>query len=108
MNQTDLIQNIIAAEHQAQAMTQQAKAAHENLDASIAAEIDALQKKYQADADAYLQQLEQTEHENSAQYLTSLDSRLAAKLEQIETIYKEQKDQWIESIFERVVGKAGG
>ena len=43
MNQSDLIQRIIGAEHQAQAMTQDAKAQQENLEVSIAEELQVLE-----------------------------------------------------------------
>lgn len=107
LNQTDLIQKIIAAEHQAQALTEQAKAQHEHMEESIDAEIAELRAQYQQQADSYLKQLEQTEREKSKQYLTNLDCRLASKLEQVESIYQSRKDQWIEAIFDRIVGKAG-
>ncbi len=108
MNQTDLIQNIIATEHQAQALTAQARTQVENMDASIQAEIDALREKYRADAEAYLQRLRQSEQEKSAQTLLDLDARLKAKLQQIESSYESNRDQWVQEIFERIAGKAGG
>jgi phosphoserine phosphatase len=108
LNQTDLIQKIIATEHQAQALTEQAKQQQENMEASITSEIEALRAKYQEEADAYLQKLTQSEHEKSAQHLQALDDRLAAKLQQVESVYTAQKDQWVQAIFERIVGKAGG
>lgn len=108
MNQTDLIQKIIAAEHQAQALTESAKHQQENMESSIEAEIAALRAKYQQDAEAFLQQLEHSEQEKSAQRLQELDDRLADKLRQVESIYEATKAQWVEAIFERIVGKAGG
>ena len=59
-------------------------------------------------ADAYLKQLELTEHEKSAQRLKELDEKLAAKLSQVENIYQSRKEQWVDAIFDRIVGKAGG
>jgi phosphoserine phosphatase len=108
LNQTDLIQKIIATEHQAQALTEHAKQQQENMEASINSEIEALRVKYQAEAEAYLQQLMQAEHEKSAQHLQALDDRLTVKLQQVESVYAAQKDQWVQAIFERIVGKAGG
>jgi hypothetical protein len=37
-----------------------------------------------------------------------LDDRLTVKLQQVESVYAAQKDQWVQAIFERIVGKAGG
>ena len=108
MNQNDLIQKIIAAEHQAQALTETARKEQENMESSIQQEIAALRARYQAQADSYLQNLKQQEQEKSAQYLSELDLRLQAKLTQIDSIYSAQKDAWVDAIFERIVGKAGG
>ncbi len=108
LNQVDLIQKIIATENQAQALAEHAKEEQENMEASIESEIDSLKKQYQNRADAYLKQLELTEHEKSAQRLKELDEKLAAKLSQVENIYQSRKEQWVDAIFDRIVGKAGG
>jgi hypothetical protein len=108
LNQNDLIQKIMAAEHQAQALTAQAKIQQDTMEDSIATEIEELRKQYEDQSQAYLRQLEQEEKEKSAQDLAVLDQRLAKKLSQVESIYESQKDQWVQAIFERIVGKAGG
>ena len=108
LNQNDLIQKIIAAEHQAQALTENARQEQENMESGIQQEIAALRARYQAQADSYLENLKRQEQEKSAKYLSELDLRLQAKLAQIDSIYAAQKDAWIDAIFERIVGKAGG
>ena len=106
LNQADLIQKKIAAEHQAQALAEHAKVQQENMEASIESEIDGLRKQYQERAEAYLQKLQETEREKSAKHLEALDQRLQKKLDQVENIYQSRKDQWVEAIFDRIVGKA--
>ena len=108
MNQTDMIQKIIAAEHQANQLTENAKSQSENMEASIQTEIEALRTRYQANADAYLERLEQAEQARSTRRLKELDDKLDSKLKQVEIIYQARKDEWIEAIFDRIVGKAGG
>ena len=108
MNQNDLIQRIIATEQQAQALTAGARREQENMESNIDAEIAALRARYQAEADQYLNSLRQREQEKSVQYLSELDTRLQTKLAQIDSIYSAQKDAWVNAIFERIVGKAGG
>jgi uncharacterized protein HemX len=108
VNQNDLIQKIMAAEHQAQALTAQAKIQQDTMEDSITAEIADLRKQYEDQSQVYLQQLEQEEQKKSAKDLAALDQKLAEKLSQVEGIYESQKDQWVQSIFERIVGKAGG
>lgn len=108
MNQTDLIQRIIAAEHQAQALAGAAKQEKADMEKNIDAEIAEMRQRYEQNAEKYLQELEQKEAEKSAKELDALDKRLNAKLSQVESIYLTRKDEWINAIFERIVGKAGG
>ncbi len=107
MNQSDLIQKIIAAEHQAQALTESARNQQENMEASIDGEIRALEQRYQDHATEYLRQLEQAEQARSDKRLQELDHRLQEKLSQVESIYQAKKDEWVDAIFERIIGKAG-
>lgn len=108
MNQNDLIQKIIATERQAQALTVDARSQQENIEKSIDDEIAALRTQYQEKAEHYLDTLRQREQEIRVQHLSELDVRLQTKLTQIENIYSTQKDAWVNAIFERIVGKAGG
>lgn len=108
MNQTDLIQRIIAAEHKAQALAGAAKQEQADMEKNIDAEIAEMRRRYEQNAETYLQELERKEQEKSARELDALDKRLNAKLSQVENIYLSQKDAWINAIFERIVGKAGG
>lgn len=108
MNQTDMIQRIIATEQQAQALTEAAKQEQADLEKNIDAEIAEMRQRYETNAEQFLQDLEQKEHEKSASELEARDKRLKAKLNQVESIYNSQRDAWIDAIFERIVGKAGG
>lgn len=108
MEQNDLIQRIIATEHQAQAITESARETHVHMDEHLEAELAALRLRYQKEADEYLLSLSQKEEAASAQRLAALEQRLQEKLSQIESIYNTQKDNWVENIFQRIVGKDGG
>ena len=108
MNQTDLIQKIIAAEHQANQMTEEVKEKSEHIDASVEAESESLRKNYLDNAERYLARLEKSEQEKSAVRLKELDERLETKLKQVDVIYEARKDLWVQTIFERIIGKAGG
>ncbi len=106
MNQTDMIQRIIAVERQANSLTDSAKTEKENIEASIQAEIDQLRTNYQENAENYLFKLEKSEQAKSAARLKELDERRERKLSQVEVIYAAKKDEWIQTIFDRIVGKA--
>lgn len=108
MNQTDLIQRIIAAEHQAQVLASSAKQERADMEKNIDAEIAEIRKRYETNAENFLRELEQKEQDKSTKDFEALEARLQTKLSQIESIYASQKDNWINAIFERIVGKAGG
>lgn len=108
MDQNDLIQRIIATEHQAQAITEAARAEHENMDANIEAELAALRARYAQEEADYLTGLRQKAEAESAARISALEQRQQEKLAQIESIYSTQKDNWVEAIFNQIVGKDGG
>jgi phage shock protein A len=78
------------------------------MDEAIAEEIAAMEQDYQAKADAYLQSLQAQQQELSAAKLQELDHRLEEKLAQVDSLYAAKKDQWADTILERIIGKAGG
>ena len=108
LDQNDLIQRIIATEHQAQAITQNARSEHAHMDERIDAELAALRQRYAREEERYLETLRQKAEAESTQRLTVLEQRLQEKLSQIESIYSTQKDNWVEAIFRQIVGKDGG
>ncbi len=108
MDRTEVIRNILDMEHQAQALAQDANYRKEHLDASIEAEIDEIRTRYQREAEQYLADLEKAQEDLSTQRFQELDEHLHEKLEQVDTIFKEHKEEWVEAIFQRIVGKAGG
>ena len=108
MNQTDLIQSILAAERQAQAMTDDAREQSRNLDASIEEEIQAMRERYQRGAEDYLKRLEKSEQAKRERQLREIDLSTEKRLRQMEKIYQEKKEDWAEEIFQRITGKAGG
>lgn len=108
MHQSELIQRVLAADAQAQAIAQDAHQAQESLENSIQAEIASMTASYEAGAQAQLSELEARESAACRQQLDALDQRLQEKLHQVESLYAAKKDQWVDAIVERIVGKAGG
>ena len=106
MNQSDLLQNILAMDQQAQALTEDAKAQSQNIDASIESEIEALRTRYETNAAHYLSRLEESEEKRCSRQLQALDERNAERLRQMEKIYQAEQEQWAQTIFERIIGKA--
>ena len=106
MNQRDLIESILAAEHQAQALTEDAKAQSSNIDESIQAEIQSMRARQEKSADEYLGRLEASEIKKREQRMQELDKRLEEKLRQVESIYAARRDLWVDAIFDRIIGRA--
>lgn len=107
MNQTDLIQNVLSTEHQARRLTEDARTQSENMEASIQQEIQVMEQRYAENAEEYLRRFEARQREKSGVRLRELDDRREAKLRQVEDIYAARRDQWVDAIFQRIVGKAG-
>lgn len=107
MNQTDLIGRIMATDRQATMIAQEARQAKEFLDENIQAEIDAIAAAYQEEADRRLDALRKTKERESQEKLQNLDRKLEASLSQVESLYALKKDEWVDSIVSRILGKAG-
>ena len=108
MNQSDLIQNILAVERQANELTGEASEQSALLESSIDGEIQAMQERYRMQAQTYLQNFEAAQRKQNNQALQEQDTRRMAKLRQVEAIYQAHREEWVEAIFQRIVGKAGG
>ena len=107
MNQMELIGKVLATDQQAKAMAQDAIQAEEGLEDSIAQEIAQLEQDYQAQAAQRLSSLQAAQQEQCRQQLSALDQRLQQKLSQVEALYAAKKDEWVDTIVQRIVGKAG-
>ena len=108
MNQAELFQKVLATDRQAQAIAQDAKRAQETLDESIEAEIQAMTRDYEAAAQQELQQLQASEQEKSSRQIAQLDQRLQEKLHQVDSLYAAKKEEWVDTIVARIVGKEPG
>ena len=108
MNQAEVFQKVLATDRQAQAMTQDAKRAQETLDESIEAEIQAMTREYEAAAQRELSELQASEQETCSRQLRQLDQRLQEKLHQVDSLYAAKKEEWVDTIVARIVGKGSG
>lgn len=107
MNQAELIGRVLATDQQAQALTRDAKAAEATLEEGIQREIGTITAQYEAEAQKTLDELRQKEQAACQEQLQALDDRLQQKLGQVEALYAAKKDQWVDTIVARIVGKAG-
>lgn len=105
MNQAELFQKVLAADRQAQAIAQDAKHAQETLEENIAAEIQAMTHAYEAAAQKELSDLQASEQAACSRQLQILDQRLQEKLHQVDSLYAAKKEEWVDTIVARIVGK---
>ena len=108
MNQAELFQKVLATDRQAQAIAQDAKRAQENLDESMEAEIQAMTRDYEKAAQQEIQQIQASEQETYSRQLQLLDQRLQEKLHQVDSLYAAKKEEWVDTIVSRIVGKESG
>ena len=108
VNQAELFQKVLATDQQAQAITPDAKRAQDMLEEDIAAEIQAMTQDYEAAAQQELAALEASEQEACSRQLELLDRRLQEKLHQVDSLYAAKKEEWVDTIVARIVGKEFG
>lgn len=108
MNQSDIFQKIILADRQAQAIAQEAKSSKSNMDQQIDQEISDMETRYWQEAEDQLKRLEQTQRDRAGARISALDRKLEKTLGQVESLYEAKKEEWVDSIVERIVGKDGG
>ncbi len=108
VNQAELFQKVLATDQQAQAITQDAKRAQDMLEEDIAAEIQAMTQDYEATAQQELAALAAMEQEACSRQLELLDRRLQEKLHQVDSLYAAKKEEWVDTIVARIVGKEFG
>ena len=108
MNQAELFQKVLATDRQAQAIAQDAKHIRETLEEDIASEIQAMSQEYEAAAQQELSALQASEQEACSRQLQQLDRRLQEKLRQVDSLYAAKKEEWVDTIVSRIVGKETG
>lgn len=108
LNQAELFQKVLATDRQAQAIAQDAKHAQETLEEDIASRIQAMTQEYEAAAQRELSALQASEQAACSRQLQLLDQRLQEKLHQVDSLYAAKKEEWVDTIVARIVGKETG
>lgn len=103
MEYTMLINELLAAEREANAITGEMRAQQANLDSELAAEKERILAQYMAGARERLERLEQEEQRRKEQALAVQDARLAETSERMERTYARYGDNWVETLFHQVV-----
>ena len=107
MRQSDMINSIVQTEHHAQEITAEAERKRKNLDADVAAEVEKLKEQYRQEAQRRIAEDEQLEAQQQEKSLQELQDRLQEALDDIERKEKENHDEWVQALFQRIIENKG-
>lgn len=107
MRQSDMINSIVQTEHHAQEITAEAERKRKNLDADVAAEVEKLKEQYRQEAQRRIAEAEQLEAQQREKSLQELQDRLQEALDDIERKEKENHDEWVQALFQRIIENKG-
>lgn len=103
--QLDFINNIVQAEKHAKMISNEAFAQQAALETELAQERDKMKKSLYERAQKRIDMIKQTENKDIFENLTSLDDKINSRMRQVEDVYQQQRDNWIETIFNQVIGR---
>lgn len=103
MEYTMLINELLAAEREANALTAEVRLQQANLDSELAAKKEDILKHYMDGARSRLERLEREEQRRKERELAAQDARLAETSERMERTYARYGDNWVETLFHQVV-----
>lgn len=99
----DIIQKMIDIDRQAQKLTDDALALRRETEVEIKNDQKALREKYIADARQQIQKNSETEEQNLNRYLEEIEKKYAAISKNLDEIYEQNHDKWVEEMFKLVV-----
>lgn len=102
MEYIDLVKRIVAAEHSANALAQEAREKEAALDGDLARESGALRESYLERARRRVAIVEETEARLADESAAAIDQRLDRAMQALELAYETHRDEWVEALFSRV------
>lgn len=102
MEYIDLVKRIVAAEHSANELAQEAREKEAALDRDLARERSALRESYLERARRRVAIVEETEAKLADESADAIDRRLDRAMQALELAYETHRDEWVEALFSRV------
>jgi len=99
----NVIRRIIAIEDQAQEIISSIKEKEEQLNGDVEREALAISKNIEEQSDKKIEQIKVTENEYLNAQIEVVRHNTSVQLEKINSIYNENKQQWIDTVFENVI-----
>ena len=100
----ELVNKIVAAEHSAREIAGEARKQEAQLESDLARESAALRKRCYEQADRKLAQVREETAQAERKSVAALDRKLADAMATVETARKKYQDNWVETLFEMIVG----
>ena len=104
MEYVDLVNRIVEVEHSAKEIAREARQQESSLDQEVQQETAALHEQYMARARRRIEQVEQTEAQAADEAIAQLDEKLAHAMDAVEAAYEKNKDRWVDTLFDMIVG----
>jgi hypothetical protein len=104
-DQTEIINKIVTAEHDAQNIVNKAKQALDLLAAEISGEKKKMRDLYLSDADKQIEAIKLTENQAADEAISQLDKKLEEELAAVEKLFKENRSVWVSNVFSKVTDR---
>lgn len=104
MEYVTLISKIVAAEQSAKEIVQEAKERERTLETDLDTEVAEMRQRYMERARQRVEKVAVVEKQSAEEDLAHWDQRLAQAMSDVEAAYAKHKNQWVETLFQQVVG----
>ena len=104
MEYVDMISKIIAAEHSAKELAQEAQEKEEHLQADLDQQISQMRESYMERAKRRLEVVRQTEQDAAEKAVVRWNEKLEKALRDVEASYEKNRDVWANTLFAMIVG----
>lgn len=104
MEYLDMVNQIVAAEHNAKALAEEGRQRQEQLQAGLEREIADLRENYMQRARHRVELVEETERDGAEEDMAKLDEKQRRAMERVEAAYEKNRDQWVETLFSLIAG----
>lgn len=98
-----LLSQLLEAERRAQGISLDAVEQQQGLEEELAAKVAGIHDRYAQQTQQRLEKLRQDNAANTQIQLDKLNSHYTEKLQQMDAIYAAEKDNWVETLFARII-----
>lgn len=106
MKHADLINSIIEAEQQAQALAAEAREKKLRFREDLSESAENLRRDYLAQSDARINAVREREEKQTNDALEGIELLHRMEMESMERLFEEHREEWIGKLYEMVVGRS--